>query len=73
MCREIGRTTAATVVDHVIPFMRAGVIDHSLRLDPNNLQSLCKPCHDAPKQRQDKTGRVQGCDVNGDPIAGWMA
>lgn len=36
-----GVTTIATEVDHVIPIK----IDWSLRLDWNNLQSLCHSCH----------------------------
>jgi len=40
-CRTIGKLTAASVVDHIIP-REAGGPDY----DQENLQSLCKPCHD---------------------------
>ena len=41
-CLALGRTTAATDVDHIKPFN--GVLD-PLRLDAGNLQSLCSMCH----------------------------
>lgn len=41
-CAKRGIRTRATVVDHVIPFRG----DWLLFVDPNNLQSLCKTCHD---------------------------
>ena len=49
-CLALGRTTEAAVVDHVIPIKRGGA-----ELDSNNLQSLCKPCHNA-KTRQEGQG-----------------
>jgi 5-methylcytosine-specific restriction protein A len=53
MCARIGRTTPATIVDHVEPHRG----DHALFFDPSNLQSLCAPHHDATKQRAEH-GRV---------------
>jgi len=53
MCEAQGRVTAASVVDHVLT-----IADRpDLRLDWNNLQPLCKPCHDRDKQREDARGR----------------
>lgn len=49
-CRQLGRATAATVVDHIRPHRG----DRALLLDADNLQSLCKRCHDSTKQRQEK-------------------
>lgn len=46
MCQE-----PSTVVDHVIPLSAGGADDET------NWQSLCKPCHDGPKQRQDLARR----------------
>lgn len=46
-CERHGETTAATVVDHIIPHRG----DRKLFWDRNNWQSLCKACHDK------KTGR----------------
>ena len=42
-CERQGKTTAASVVDHVVPHRGDAV----LFWDPGNWQSLCKPCHDA--------------------------
>ncbi len=39
-CAARGVTTAVQEVDHVIPINRGGA-----RLDPANLQSLCRSCH----------------------------
>lgn len=51
-CRKIDKLIAATIVDHII-----AIADGGAELDLNNLQSLCKPHHDA-KTRRDlhKTG-----------------
>lgn len=64
MCSVLGHVTAATVVDHKIPHKG----DESLFFDDDNLQSLCKTCHDSAKQAEEKTGRVIGGDVNGVPL-----
>jgi 5-methylcytosine-specific restriction protein A len=40
-CRKQGKLTAASIVDHVLPITEGGA-----ELDLNNLQSLCKPCHE---------------------------
>lgn len=42
-CETEGRTTAATITDHIVPHRG----DERLFWDPDNWQSLCKPCHDA--------------------------
>ena len=41
-CRDRGVVTLATDCDHVIPFRS---MTDPRRLDPTNLQPLCKPCH----------------------------
>jgi 5-methylcytosine-specific restriction protein A len=41
-CLKQGSVTAADDVDHIIPFEG---LDDPLRLDPRNLQSLCRPHH----------------------------
>lgn len=51
-CRESGKLVEATVVDHVIPISNGG---ESLEL--SNLQSLCKPHHDAKTRRDGREGR----------------
>jgi 5-methylcytosine-specific restriction enzyme A len=62
-CEELGRLTIATVVDHIVPHKE----DRALFWDSDNWQSLCKPCHDSVKQREEKTGARVGCDVAGIP------
>jgi 5-methylcytosine-specific restriction protein A len=51
MCRP--RLTPATVADHEAPHRGDAV----LFWDPDNLQSLCKRCHDGDKQRIEKGGK----------------
>lgn len=41
-CERQGRLTEATIVDHIVDHNG----DHTLFWDPDNHQSLCKPCHD---------------------------
>ncbi|HYD79464.1 MAG TPA: HNH endonuclease [Paucimonas sp.] len=48
-CEAQGMTTAASVVDHRIPHRG----DTILFWDKSNWQSLCKPCHDGRKQREE--------------------
>lgn len=48
-CKIQHRLTPATVADHVIPHKG----DPKLFFDLDNLQSLCKPCHDRKTSRED--------------------
>lgn len=48
-CHRIGRLIPATVVDHITP--HSG--DMRLFWDVNNLQALCKPCHDKKTAKED--------------------
>jgi 5-methylcytosine-specific restriction protein A len=50
MCAEEGVVTPADMVDHVITIEERP----DLRLDPENLQSLCNPHHASRKQRLDR-------------------
>lgn len=52
-CARRGMTTAAGVVDHIV----AHCGDQDLFWDEANWQSLCKPCHDSDKQREERLGR----------------
>lgn len=52
-CRAKGLTVLATVGDHIVAIED----DPSRRLDPENIQSLCKPCHDGERQRQQAAAR----------------
>lgn len=70
LCSALGDVVEATVVDHI----RLHKGDEGLFFDPANLQSLCKPCHDRHKQRQERSGFLAGCDESGmpiDPIHHW--
>ena len=49
-CKEKGKYTKATIVDHIIPHRG----DPELFWDPNNWQALCKPCHDKKTWNEDK-------------------
>lgn len=67
LCRmhmELGRVVPATVVDHIDPHRG----DQSKFWDKGNWQPLCKLCHDAAKQRQEKSGVVVGCGLDGLPL-----
>lgn len=78
MCRQQGRTVAATVVDHIIPHRLGEAlltgndtqIAHARKLfwDSDNWQPLCKQHHDATKQRIEKRGHRIGCDSDGMPL-----
>lgn len=48
-CDRMGRVTAACIVDHKIPHRG----DMVLFWDRTNWQSLCKPCHDVVKKREE--------------------
>ncbi len=62
MCRELGKTTLATVVDHIKP-RREGGGD-----EPENLQSLCATCHNGAKASYEATGKMRGCNEFGEPL-----
>lgn len=69
LCRmheQLGQLVAATVADHV----KAHRGDEELFFDADNLQSLCKQCHDAHKQAQEHTanGILRGAGHDGRPL-----
>lgn len=63
LCRQIGETTPADTVDHVVAHRG----DPALAFDPTNLQSLCKGCHDRHAQMRDRGEAMAGCDNDGYP------
>jgi len=63
-CLQMGRTTAATLTDHIEP--HRGCL--KLFYDHNNYQALCSPCHDGPKRLEESRGYSIGCDANGMPV-----
>ncbi|MCV6576280.1 MAG: HNH endonuclease [Cohaesibacter sp.] len=55
MCLAEGRTTAANVVDHVVPHKG----NRELFFSYSNTQSLCETHHNKDKQRMEARGIVQ--------------
>ena len=51
-CAKTGRTTAASVVDHIVAHRG----DKDLFWNQDNWQSLCKFCHDSAKQAEETAG-----------------
>lgn len=43
VCKRAGHITPATTVHHITPVR----VDYSKRLDPDNLETICKACHNA--------------------------
>lgn len=64
LCAQIGIVEPAIVVHHKIAHRGS----EELLFDIDNLVSLCKRCHDAHGQREDKSGYLKGSDVNGYPL-----
>jgi len=79
-CQQIGRTTAAEVVDHIEPHKLGRALEsgdkaaikraQALFWDSTNWQPLCKHCHDAHKARLEHSGQLRGCDASGNPLNG---
>ena len=63
-CLQHGDTVAADTVDHIKPHRG----DETLAFDPDNLQSLCKTCHDIHADAKDRGKTMAGCDDKGLPI-----
>lgn len=54
-CDRKGITRAARIVDHIEPFK----LHPQLALDPNNMRSLCWPCHNKIGAKVRREGRVK--------------
>jgi hypothetical protein len=63
-CARRGVHTQATVVDHIVPHRG----DMRVFWDHANWQPLCAPCHNGAKRSYEATGRIRGCDEDGNPI-----
>jgi len=50
-CGRIEADTSQLVADHRVPHRG----EAALFWDPENLQCLCKPCHDGAKQREERS------------------
>lgn len=64
LCKRRGHVAAATVVHHI----RAHKGNWELFKDPNNLQSLCKRCHDSDMQSAERRGYSTRIGLDGWPI-----
>ncbi len=64
MCDQQGRVTLATIVDHKIRIKERP----DLRLARENLQPLCKSCHDSAAQSRDRRGYRKGVGIDGWPV-----
>jgi 5-methylcytosine-specific restriction protein A len=62
-CQAKGRVTAASVADHIVP--HRGDVE---AFWSNELQSLCKWCHDVVKQREEARGHSDALDGDGWPV-----
>lgn len=63
-CQRIGKVTEATVADHIEPHRG------DLTKFAGPIQSLCKPCHDSVKAREEGGNPIIGCDEAGWPTHG---
>ncbi|WP_377514374.1 HNH endonuclease [Ochrobactrum sp. RH2CCR150] len=63
-CLRCDEVEEAKVVDHIRPHKGS----EYLFFDPDNLQSLCAPCHDRVKSREELGQTVVTFGVDGYPI-----
>jgi 5-methylcytosine-specific restriction endonuclease McrA len=66
MCKNEGRVTMATVIDHIFPHKG----DLKLFWRRSNWQGLCKWHHDSVKQRMEKGTLAHAIGIDGFPD-GW--
>ncbi len=65
MCLAEGKTTAATVVDHIEPHRG----NREMFFSYANTQSLCEPHHNRDKQRLEASGETQSPPASPEPGA----
>ena len=65
MCERLDKITASAEVDHIIKHDG----DPVLFWDVTNWQALCATCHRTHKAREERSGRVMGCTLDGTPLA----
>ena len=65
LCLQRGVVRASEVVDH--KQRHTGHRD-PLFWDQNNMQALCKPCHDGTKQQADVLGYAKDVGIDGWPL-----
>lgn len=62
-CAEVGRLTAATVVDH-----SHGHNSGTDFWDESAWIALCRTCHDTVAKRRDRSGQIRGTGSDGMPL-----
>lgn len=55
VCKRAGRLTVADTVHHITPVK----VDPLRRLDPDNLESICRACHNAEHKEKAKSQRAK--------------
>jgi hypothetical protein len=68
-CERQGRITPATVVDHIIP--HKGNLE--LFWDEDNLQALCKPCHDRKTAKEGRWGEKARFTLTDPGVGGYQS
>lgn len=64
MCQQEDKVCAAEELDHIVPHRG----DLALFWNVQNLQALCRFHHRSVKAQMERSGRVRGCDANGEPL-----
>jgi 5-methylcytosine-specific restriction protein A len=64
MCEAAGRVEPAVLVDHIKPAKD----NVNLFFDINNLQSLCRLCHDGAKRKDERRGYSTAIGPDGWPV-----
>jgi len=64
MCKAEGKVTAGQEVDHI----QKHDGDYGLFYQPSNLQTLCREHHRSAKAREERSGKIVGCDASGNPV-----
>ena len=60
LCKLKGKVVAAAHVDHITPASE----DLDMFWDPDNLQSLCVPCHEAKTARENRRSCLGGEEMD---------
>lgn len=58
-CLKQGRVEPGLEIDHIIELTERNWQDWNVAYNPDNLQNLCKPCHDTKHGRVQETGLDQ--------------
>lgn len=59
VCKRAGRLTPATTVHHITPVR----VDPSKRLDPSNLECICKACHNQEHTERAKSKQAKAKQI----------